>query len=614
MLIRSMDNRYFNLIFAITIALFITSLTYYLTALLYDLPHLIHSISAIIFLSFIFITLLSYKIMSFNYLKYKIDAINESGEGVIIVNKDGNVSFMNKIIKEMHKIERIENIRSLYPDIYNSLITTLDNGDKWSGETIIKLDNDIIPIEISAVRIKNDGFIMMIRNIEDKKNYEMEKEALQKQFFQSQKMEAIGRLAGGIAHDFNNILASILGYAEFLEEDLKNDKKSQDFAKRIILGADQAKKLIEQILAFSRRSETDKRSVDLSDIVKEAISMIRATLPQTIEMKYDVGYRNSLIFANENQIMQAIMNICVNAKDAMQDNKGQLNIKLGYCDKDYLKNYQFPFVEDLPDDEKNPITKIVDIKDKHNTIITGCISKKHEYISLSISDTGTGISKKVMEHLFEPFYTTKTGNKGTGLGLSTTHGVISLNKGAMIIDSVEGKGSKFELLFPLSSQAEYIGEDSSKEQQISYDYEIISNSKILIVDDQEEVRTTVEKMIMRTGYKTSSSSSPLEALDLIRENPDDFDLIVSDYTMPDMTGLDFAEEIHNDLPSIPIIILTGYKKSKLEEIIANYPSVKIILDKPIDSRSLNSAVYKILSEQVKNKENIVDFPLIKENY
>ncbi len=556
-------------------------------------------------------------------IKSRLNAIDASGEGILSIDKYGKINFINQTLKKLHGLsdDNLKNILgedwlNLYPYFDEEELSTMKSGDKICNETDIYTDKgEILPVEITATKMEDEGIIIIVRDITERKKSVEEKQELQKQFFQAQKMEAVGRLAGGIAHDFNNILASMLGYAEFLVEDLEEDKKKQNYAKRIIQGGIQARQLIDQILAFSRRSETNRAVINISEIVKESISILRATIPTTIDINMDIGHNKAMVMANESQLMQVIMNICVNAKDAMKNEIGTLEISLKETNEEELNKYFENKSEELPSPKDTPEIKISKISEDHTIMSIGTFSKRHKYVKLSIDDTGSGIPLFVMEHVFEPFYTTKAKGKGTGLGLSTTLGVVVAFQGAMVIDSKMGKGTSFKIFLPINEKIgitgnEY-GEDITQDDTDYIDDENNEDITIMIVDDQKEVEEVINKMVSRLGYKTISSNSPLDALDIIREKEGKIDLVITDYSMLDMTGLDLANEIYMDFPEMPVIIITGYKKSKLQEVVSDYPSVKEIIGKPVERKRIAKAIKSALSKGKSDDKNIVEFPIKK---
>lgn len=479
--------------------------------------------------------------------------------------------------------------------IEEDILPELYENGFWNGDfQIYREDNSSIYTEISITRIPDGGLIGTVQDISYRKKTEQEKKDLEDQFYQAQKMEAIGRLAGGIAHDFNNILAAMNGYAEFLLEDLDEDGEQRKFAENILQAGMQARELVDQMLAFSRRSNSGKDTLDLVKSVNEALSMVAVTIPKTIELQSAINVDSVIINGNQTQISQVVMNLCVNAQDAIEDNHGVIDVRMDmFCPDDI--NIQNVVRSELPDASETPYLRIDDIDAGRSRLILSHLCKNNSYVKLSISDTGTGMSRVIMEHIFEPFFTTKPVDKGTGLGLATVHGVLVSHKGFLVIDSILGKGTTFELYFPVVGNMEQSAVKNTN--KINDDTNSKKDGHILLIEDQENVRNMTLKMLERLGYKTSYAVSGLDGLDLIRENPTEFDLIITDYNMPIMTGLEMVNQIYEDLPGLRFVILSGYSEEKMREIIDNHPAITAVLRKPVNKNMLLDAIEGALHKE-----------------
>ncbi|NIM17090.1 MAG: response regulator [Candidatus Aminicenantes bacterium] len=396
----------------------------------------------------------------------------------------------------------------------------------------------------------------IIRDITDRKT-------LEQRLFQAQKMEAIGTLAGGIAHDFNNILGVILGYTELLMDDLPEGSQEHLNTRQILTAAERAKELVKQILAFSRQSKGERKPVKLSTVINEALRLLRSTLPSTIEIRQDIRVDPGadVVLADVTRLHQVMMNLGANAAHAMQKNGGIMDVIL---DEVYL---------DAGD--------VVDHKE----------IKPGPYLRLTVSDTGHGISPEVMERIFDPFFTTKTPGEGTGMGLAVIHGIVKDHDGDITAYSRPGKGSSFHVYLPrLEEEAEL---------KTTLTEEIPGGSeRILLVDDESALTQVGKQILERLGYEVEGKSNSLEALEVFRNEPDRFHLIISDVTMPQMTGIQLAIEAKRIRPRVPFILCSGFSTAITKEEIKSI-GVNDFVMKPIIKGELARVVRRVLDE---NKE------------
>ncbi|MCB1580139.1 MAG: response regulator [Rhodospirillales bacterium] len=542
---------------------------------------------------------------SLKLLEHRLAAIEASFEGIAIVDPQGLLTYMNKALADIYGVaeEQKEDYighfwLKLYSDenqayIKNHVLPQFEREGFWHDTSkLLRRDGRAITAELSMTRLSDGGFIGTARDVTEIEKASAEKKEIQNQLAQAQKMEAIGRLAGGIAHDFNNILAAINGYAEFLTEDLDEDSPQKKYADNILKAGYQARALIDQILAFSRRQDGDVENIDLCGPLNESISMLKATLPKKIAVHTDIQVMPAPIEGNATQIAQAIMNLCVNARDAMRDDEGVLSISLKTVD--VMNDIPMTSVsDDLPAMEDTPLISIEEGEQGQTYLHFGTVSRNHQYIKLSVSDTGTGMSRMIMEHIFEPFFTTKDVHKGTGLGLASVHGTMTSHRGALFIESVLGKGTKFDLLFPLSKV------DEQSETDIDMHELETHGGLVLLVEDQDEVREMTSTMLKRLGYDVETARNGLEASDMLCEKPGEYDLVLTDQNMPKMTGTELIRQSSFDFPELPFVILTGYSEEKLLEFMQEQPALKDVLRKPVSQKILA----KTLSEVLKGTAN-----------
>jgi PAS domain S-box-containing protein len=400
-----------------------------------------------------------------------------------------------------------------------------------------------------------------------------EQKKMEQQLLHAQKMEAIGTLAGGIAHDFNNILAIIMGQGEFIYDEVPEGAEKiagprvnivRKSAESIINASERGAALVKRILTFSRHGNPSQTPINLSDIVNDSLNLLRSILPASIEITRDIRAGSGLVLADSAQIQQVMMNLGTNAAHAMAELGGTLQVKINEVslDKETIESYQ-------------------DIK-------------PGTYLELTVSDTGHGMTPEVMERIFDPYFTTKKTGQGTGMGLSVTHGIVKGLGGDITVNSEPGKGAVFHVVLP-----EFGGEMKKKTKiEIKASKNVPlgkGNETILMVDDEVELVESGIRVLKWMGYQVEGATNPTEALEMIREQPRRFDLIISDFSMPQMNGIQLAEEIKRINPGIPVILLTGYSSDVPKKQIK--PGlINGFITKPISKNQLAVAIRKVLDE------------------
>ena len=388
------------------------------------------------------------------------------------------------------------------------------------------------------------------------KTTELEKKKLEEQLAQSQKMEVIGTLAGGIAHDFNNMLAVILGYSDLAKNTLPSDAKQINHLNEVIKAGNRAKDLVKQILNFSRQTEIQHVDISLTVIVKEVVKMVKSTLPSNIECAMHVDQNSGFVRGDQTQMHQVLMNLCVNANQAMPDG-GTLTVKL--------------------------------VNHHENTPCPDCqASLPGEFVHLSVSDTGMGMPESVRKRIFEPYFTTKEVGKGTGMGLAVVHGIINQHNGHICVHSEESKGTTFNVLLPSSNSAL---NKSDTQQYIDY----AGKESIMIVDDETMVGELVKETLALQGYETELFFDSQEALKHFNENSDKYDLILTDYMMPELTGDKLSAAIREKNSDVPIILATGFSNNITKEAAIAIGITEFIM-KPIVGEDLCKAVRNCLNK------------------
>jgi PAS domain S-box-containing protein len=389
-------------------------------------------------------------------------------------------------------------------------------------------------------------------DITDRKNME-------KRLQQSQKMEAIGTLAGGIAHDFNNILFPIVGYTEMMLDDLPEDSPFRNNVKEIFQGTMRAGDLVKQILAFSRQSDQNPKPLKVQPIVREVLKLIRSSLPTTIEIKQHISNKCGLVTADATQIHQVAMNLMTNAFHAMEDEGGELEVT--------LKEVELG-IDDLTDPSMTP----------------------GAYVCLTVADTGPGIDQSVISRIFEPYYTTKGEGKGTGLGLAVVHGIVKNYEGDIRVYSEPGMGTAFHVYLPvIKSRVET--EEANAVAQVPGGTE-----RILLVDDEDPIVRMEKQMLERLGYNVTIRTSSIEALEAFRSAPDKFDLVITDMTMPNMTGVQLSQKLLEIRPDIPIIICTGFSTG-IDEAKATAAGIRGFVMKPVVKSEVAKKIREVLDQE-----------------
>jgi len=404
-------------------------------------------------------------------------------------------------------------------------------------------------------------FAIAIANLLSLLLAEEERQQIEGQFRQAQKMEAIGTLAGGIAHDFNNILAAINGYTEMAKRRVANDPVLIRYLDAVFQGGNRAVALVKQILTFSRRDETHERKpVELGKVVAEPLKLLRASIPSNIEFDVSLDPNLPSVLADATQVHQIVMNLCTNASHAMKDRPGRLGVR--------LENFSV---------DKLLAGANVDLQ-------------VGPYVRLSVSDTGHGMSKETIQRIFEPFFTTKGPGEGTGLGLSVVHGIMQSHGGAITVYSQPGEGTVFHLYFPVTTE-------SSRETATVMEEPPAGHGKrILFVDDELPLALLGQSMLEELGYVVEPRGSVADALAVVRANPAAFDLVITDLTMPTMLGTDFARELLQLRPNLPIILTTGYTANLTPERVRDL-GIRELLLKPHTIQSLGLAVHRVLNSQ-----------------
>ncbi len=498
----------------------------------------------------------------------RIAAIEQATEGIMMADSDGTVRYVNpafELITGYASGEIIGNKADQFwmgnqdDGYHDSVLDSIRSGKPWSGH-LVRKRKDGTPYEVetnvSPVRNKS-GTIINYVTVERDVTHEAR---MERELRKHQKMEALGTLAGGVAHDFNNILMPIIINTELALRNSADGSTAAEYLGYVLEAARRGRDLVQQIIAFARQKERERKPVRIEPVVKGALKFLRSSLPATTEIRLDIkGDPSTVVLADPTQIHQVLMNLCTNAADAMRDTGGLLSVSL---------------TEMMVDTDTAAL---------HGDLKPG------PYLRLTVGDTGGGMDNAVMDRIFEPFFTTKERSEGSGMGmgLAVVHGIVKNHGGAIGVYSEVGKGSTFNVFLPLV-QSEPTPESSSLETIPK------GKERILLVDDEISVARSAQNMLKSLGYQVISKTNSTEALEAFRREPEGFDLVITDQTMPFMSGAELAQELLRSRPGLPIILCTGFSEA-VDEQTAKACGIREFVLKPFTTQEMAQTIRRVLS-------------------
>ncbi|MGD0234607.1 MAG: PAS domain S-box protein [Syntrophorhabdales bacterium] len=495
-----------------------------------------------------------------------IAAVDQAAEAIIVTDPQTAILYANPAACEITGYSRAELIgrradaKSLmqHGQAYEKMWSRLQLGLSWSGRiTNRKKDGTLYSAEMSIAPVTGlqseiVNYVVVFRDATDQI-------AMEARLRESQKLEAIGTLAGGIAHDFNNILAAIIGFTQMATDDAEKGSRQERDLKHVLKAGIRGRDLVKQILAFSRKSQSKKSLLRVSALIEESLKLLRATLPSTLTIHSNVVSESGFVLGDPTQLQQVIINLCTNAAHAMREKGGVVSVE--------LSDFGFSAAGEAPVPDLAP----------------------GAYLKLTVKDTGEGIPREHLDRIFEPFFTTKKPGEGSGLGLAVAHGIAESHGGAITVASEPGKGSTFTVYLPkdIEAQAEKVPEEAGL---------ATGHERILFIDDEEALAEMGEQMLIGLGYQAVRKTSSREALALFRLDPSKFDLVVTDQTMPEMTGIQLAGEILTLRPNMPIILCTGYSH-EVDADSAVAAGIRAFLEKPLTKNEIARTVRRVLDEK-----------------
>jgi PAS domain S-box-containing protein len=465
-------------------------------------------------------------------------------DAILVVDRGGRVTFANRSAYDQIGLSQDdvidEHAMSLLPDLPPRSEQESSHVVQWT-----RLDGSKALVRVLRNSLADGGSIASWRDVTAEIESKSEREMLRSQLAQAAKMEAVGRLAGGIAHDFNNMLGAIIGFAGFLADDLESNAELQSYARKILTVSDRAKQLVAQILAFSHGRDMAMASVDLRDVAQEARELLRGLLPSTTAIDLAITAAPATILGNAVQLQQVMVNLCVNARDALPDGDGRIGLSIELVRSDSTSPLEAGGGERPGCDAR---------------LVHGSLDLEQPYVRLRIEDNGTGMSQTVLDRIFEPFFTSKERGRGTGLGLAVVHGLLVGHQASYAVSSNIGRGTVFDIFLPFAAAT---ARDAATQRTTKRP--AVRSLSLLLVDDEPDLLDAMAIGLRRLGLEVAATTQPQQAVAWVAEQPGRFDVMVTDQVMPGLRGTALIAMVKRADPQLRVILTTGYSDGATEE-------------------------------------------------
>jgi len=490
--------------------------------------------------------------------EFEIDIFENFENGLkALSTNDYDIVLLDMDIPDYQGLKSLDIVQTKAPQIPVIVLTEYDD-ENISIKAVRKGAQDYL----IKSQMNEHALTKSIYYAVERKRAEEERERLQLQLRHAHKYQAVGTLVRGITHDFNNVLFPIMGYAEMALDGLKDTNINRQYIEKIIEAVTRARIRVQQLLTFSNPAEVEKKVIHIHHLVEETLKLVRSTLPSSIEIHQNIK-ECGCVDADSNKINQIVMNLCINAWQAMSNDRGIISVEL------YEKNFEYEICEDIELESK-------------------------KYVVLTVKDNGQGMDSHVMERIFDPYFTTKTYEQSSGLGLSVVHGIVTSHEGKISVISEPGKGSEFKIFLPV---VEYVNNIEPINNYADRSIQT-GQERVLVVDDEELIVEMLEQMLQGLGYEVLGYMSVSEALKKFQMNPKYFDLVITDLTMPEMSGLDLAKELLLIRSDVPVILSTGFTDISLEDDNIK-PYIKELIIKPLNIKELSEKIRKTLDNSKK---------------
>lgn len=498
--------------------------------------------------------------------------INSSLDAIICADQTGAITVFNPAAAALFyansSVAMGTQVSVFMPDLtlerMNVLSGTQGKVEEMTGKTSA---GEFVLVEASMSYEKHvDGHTTTIfaRDITERKKMELQRNRLETQLRESQKMQAVGTMAGGIAHDFNNIISAILGNAELALQEVEALSAAQVSLNEIDKAGRRARDLVHQILTFSRDESPKRTPIQLADVIHETVNLIKVTVPPTIQMLVKLDPSTPFVLADATQVEQALLNLCTNAIQAIGNQRGSISIELGHN------------------------LNSIHVQNERRKGVRG------KHVKLTVTDTGIGMDADTAKRIYEPFFTTKPMGQGTGLGLSVVHGVMRTHEGTVAVQSTPNSGSTFTLCFPISTEAPL--PMTVREPSVKVRADFGSGKHIMYVDDDEALLFLVKRALTKRGFEVSIFHDPRQAVEALRERPLNYDLLITDYNMPGYSGLEVLREAHLIHPELPIALASGYVTPEIERN-ALAAGARALIYKPNDVEEMCATLQRLLQPE-----------------